>query len=42
MEATAPALNEANRQKKINAVLAEINEAGNNINRLRGIKTSSE
>jgi len=38
-EATAPALNEANRQKKINAVLAEINEAGNNINRLRGIKT---
>jgi hypothetical protein len=38
-EATAPALNEVNRMKKINAVLAEINEAGNNINRLRGIKT---
>lgn len=38
-EATAPALDEANRQKKINAALAEINAAGNNINKLRGIKT---
>jgi len=37
--ATAPALNEMNRQKKINAALAEINSAGNNINKLRGIKT---
>lgn len=38
-EAAPPALNEENRQKKINAALAEINEAGNNINKLRGIKT---
>lgn len=38
-EATAPALNEANHQKKINEALAEINAAGNNINKLRGIKT---
>lgn len=38
-EATEPALNEANRQKKINAALGEINAAGNNINKLRGIKT---
>jgi hypothetical protein len=38
-EASAPALNEANRLKKINAALAEINAAGNNVNKLRGIKT---
>jgi len=37
--ATAPALNEVNRMKKINAALGEINAAGNNINKLRGIKT---
>ena len=36
--ATAPALNEVNRMKKINAALGEINAAGNNINKLRGIK----
>ena len=38
-DATAPALNEVNRMKKINAALGEINAAGNNINKLRGIKT---
>jgi hypothetical protein len=38
-EATAPALNEANRQAKINKALSEINAANNNINKLRGIKT---
>ena len=38
-EATAPALNEVNRMKKINTALGEINAAGNNINKLRGIKT---
>jgi len=38
-EATAPALNEVNRMKKINAALSEINAAGNNVNKLRGIKT---
>ena len=37
--ATQPALNEANRLKKINAALSEINAAGNNVNKLRGIKT---
>jgi len=34
-----PALNETNRLKKINAALSEINAAGNNVNKLRGIKT---